>query len=204
MQRALPDEGSTSTSRELQGSAAPPEALIRTAAGRITFWSPGLARRYGYSSEVACGRMAHELLQTILPRPPRDIEAVLAERSQWDGPLLQRHMDGRLIITSSSWYLHRNADGESLVTELHHDLTGLNDAVCADVANLLGALSHELSEPLTAITGYLGGMREVLRSPGPDLAGVRAATDAAAKQATRAAEALRLLRHLAATMQRAQ
>jgi signal transduction histidine kinase len=147
--------------------------------------------------------MAHQLLRTVYPQPTLDIAAVLAERNQWDGPLLQRHMDGHLMMTSSTWYLHRHTDGDSFVTELHHDLADLNDTACADVANLLAALAHELSEPLTAITGYLGGMREVLRSPGQDLASVRAATHAAAEQATRAAEAVRLLRHLAATMQRA-
>ena len=38
--------------------------LVRSLDGRITFWSPAMERRYGFTSEEAVGKVAHQLLGT--------------------------------------------------------------------------------------------------------------------------------------------
>jgi hypothetical protein len=173
-----------------------PEALIRTVDGSITFWSPGMARRYGFLSNEAQGRRSHDLLGTIFPRPREDIQAVLADRGNWSGLLIQRHSDGRLLLTASAWYLHTRNGGDGLVTEVHCDVVGTDAIPRRDAADLLGSLNHAMSESLTSMGSYLSGVRSMLRVEAPEMRRLRDGVDAASAQVARGAETLRLLRQL--------
>src|SRR4029077_8590429 len=67
---------------------ASPDRLIRTMEGRITSWSSGMQRRYGFTRRDARGQTAHQLLRTTFPQTLQEIEATLVHRNSWSGGLI--------------------------------------------------------------------------------------------------------------------
>ena len=177
------------------------DKLIRTMEGRITSWSPGMQRRYGFTRQDARGQTSHQLLRTTFPQTLQEIEATLVHRNSWSGGLIHRHADGNAVMTANHWQMHRNSgDQVCLVTEVHSDIAQEGEGAYHEVADVLSALAHELGEPLTAIYNYLDGMRCVLRLGRPDPASMRRAIEEASSQIARSAGGVLLLRHLANRM----
>jgi PAS domain S-box-containing protein len=129
---------------------------------------------YGYTPAEALGRVSHELLHTEFPEPRADIEAKIAEEGRWDGELVQQCSDGRAIVVMSRWAAHRDRDGRLLgAMQANRDITSrkraeaelLRRASALEQANKQLArsneeleqfayiASHDLSEPLRAISG---------------------------------------------------
>lgn len=179
------------------GTSIAPAMLIRTLAGRVTMWSPAMEQRYGFSSGDALGQTAHELLRTVFWKPQRDIEAVLIERQSWNGGLMHRRADGGAVLTAHHWHLHDAADvSEPLLSELHADVV-LADAHCANVlADLIGSIGHELSQPLTAMANYVLGANRTLQPARTDNAKPNEALAAAIEQIDRIKEGMTLFRSL--------
>jgi len=173
-------------------ATAPPDMLIRTVEGRLTFWPPCMEQRYGFTSEQALGRTSHQLLKTIFPQALNDIEETLQRQSNWSGGLIHHHADGRAIIVIGHWYLQRTADGQDpIVTELHSAVAG------NQVADLIAVLAHRLSEPLTAVNNYINAAQRVLDHGWPDRDSLRTALAQATSQIARGAEGVKLMRDLA-------
>ncbi len=100
------------------------QGIMRKLDGRITFWNSGAQRLYGYRPEEAVGRISHELLQTVFPRPRREIEAALLQDGHWHGELAHRHRDGTALNVVSHWALSRGEVGEAdVVIEVGSDIT---------------------------------------------------------------------------------
>jgi len=200
--RPRPADGAGDDVRHGQGSTtATPSMLIRTLEGCITFWSPGMVNRYGFTSSDALGRTSHQLLGTVFPRTLPEIEAVLAAEHAWRGGVIHRHADGRPIMTVNHWFLSRDgADQDWRVSELHSDVVPGGEDAYDQVADLLEMLTHELSEPLTAIRNYLDGSRRILQSAWPDLHHLREALTQMRNQIARGSVGVRLLRALAVAM----
>jgi len=179
------------------GTSIAPAMLIRTLAGRVTMWSPAMEQRYGFSSGDALGQTAHELLRTVFWKPQRDIEAVLIERQSWSGGLMHRRADGGAVLTAHHWHLHDAADvSEPLLSELHADVV-LADAHCANVlADLIGSIGHELSQPLTAMANYVLGANRTLQPARTDNTKPNEALAAAIEQIDRIKEGMTLFRSL--------
>ena len=100
------------------------QVMVRDTKGRIQVWSGGTEKLYGYTREEAVGRISHELLHTQFPEPLEQIEERLEHDGTWEGELLHRTRDGRLVIAASVWVLHRGGNGKSsLVVESITDIT---------------------------------------------------------------------------------
>lgn len=181
-----------------QGPPAAPANLTRTMAGCITSWSAGMEQRYGFTGEHALGQISHQLLRTAFPRKLLDIEATLASLHAWSGALIHRHCDGSSVVSVNQWRVR--PDGEMRnwsITEVHSNLAADDKEMRDHLADTIEVLSHELSEPLTAIRGYVNGARRLLQTGWPDLASVRGAMTQASDQIERGAEVAHLLRELA-------
>ena len=100
------------------------QIMVRDTTGRIQVWGGGTEKLYGYTREEAVGRISHELLHTQFPEPLEQIEERLEHDGTWEGELLHRTRDGRLVIAASVWVLHRAGHGKSsLVVESITDIT---------------------------------------------------------------------------------
>lgn len=182
-------------------SAVMPDTLIRTMDGHITAWSPGMEQRYGYPAADALGHTSHGLLRTLFPRSLPEIEAILVSRRYWSGGVVHRHADGGLVAAINDWTLSGEGDDRSwFVTEVHSDVARAKTDPSRHCADILEVLVHELSEPMTAISAYVGGAQRILRSGWPDLASARVAVARVSDQITRGAQPLRLLRELTIAM----
>lgn len=172
--------------------------LIRTIEGHITFWSPSMAQRYGFTSEEALGRVSHELLRTLFPHALRDIADALVDRKSWSGGLILHRADGQSVMAANHWYFHADLDGRgAFVTEVHSDIARTGTVAYAEIADMMAAIAHEMAEPLTAIGSYSAAAQRILDSPWPNSADLREAVTRIAGQVPRTAETVRLLRDLA-------
>jgi two-component system, cell cycle sensor histidine kinase and response regulator CckA len=80
--------------------------------GRILFWNHGADRVYGWTSEIAKGRLLPELLY-----PPESTDflgnlAAISEKNESRSEEKHLHQSGRTIVVDSRWTLVRNAAGD--------------------------------------------------------------------------------------------
>jgi PAS domain S-box-containing protein len=136
--------------------------------GRITYWNRGAEDTYGWTAAEAMGQSSQELLGTESPRPLREIEGQVLRTGRWEGELLHRLRDGRVIVVDSRWALRTDAAGApDGFLEVNRDITerkrleqalrtGHDDMVRASEAKsaFLSRMSHELRTPLNAILGF--------------------------------------------------
>ena len=100
------------------------QALIREPDGRVTFWSAGSERLYGWTAREMTGRPVHETLATQFPQPPATIAVALRRDGRWDGELRQARRDGTVIAVASHWVLLRGGDGHGdRILEINTDVT---------------------------------------------------------------------------------
>jgi len=105
------------------------QGMMRDLDGRISFWSVGAERLYGYRPDQALSRISHDLLQTGFPRPLPEIQAALLRDGQWQGDLAHVREDGSRLFVASHWALHRGNAGEAdVIIESNNDITGLKRA----------------------------------------------------------------------------
>ena len=166
-------EAALASRRELLELAHDAAFLTDTNA-QIHYWNTGAEQTYGYTPAEALGRVSHELLRTEFPEPLAGIRAKVARDGNWDGELVQRRSDGRVIVVMSRWAAHRARDGRLLGTmQANRDITSRKRdeaelvlrAAELEQANVQLArsneeleqfayiASHDLSEPLRAISG---------------------------------------------------
>jgi len=185
--------------------SASPDTLIRTMDGHITFWPPDMERRYGFTSSEALGCTSHQLLKTTFPQALPEIVAKLACQKTWSGVLIHRHADGRAVMAMNHWYLHQDIRNQTaLVTEAHSNIAQEGNIARQQLADVLAALAHELSEPLTAVSNYVDGTQRILQRGWPDLESLRNAMAQASNQIARSADGVRLLRDLVVAMRDAK
>jgi PAS domain S-box-containing protein len=128
------------------------QVMVRDLQGRITRWSRGAQKLYGYTGEEAIGQVSHELLRTEFPEPLETIERRLKSDGEWEGELSHRTRDGTQIDVASIWALHHDPDGNpSRVLESNSDVTGRKRAehkLAAQVArlDLLNTITRAIGE----------------------------------------------------------
>jgi PAS domain S-box-containing protein len=117
------------------------QVMVRDPGGRITSWSRGSEKLYGYTTEEALGSISHLLLQTVFPVPQEEIEAQFARTGVWEGELSRRTRDGRQINVAAVWVSHGDAHGKSRrLLESGTDVTERRRAELK-LANQLGRLN---------------------------------------------------------------
>jgi hypothetical protein len=171
--------------------------LIRTLDGRITFWSDAMEHRYGFAAADAVGQVSHRLLRTSSWQSHDEIQAELLERQSWHGGLILRRVDGQPVIATNHWRLHQPAgDRGAIVTELHADILPAGTPAAANLADVLTTIAQELSQPLTAAHGYIGGAGRALQPAWPDRVRSDQGISKARAQLDRAAEIVQQMREL--------
>jgi PAS domain S-box-containing protein len=92
--------------------------------GTIRFWNHGAERMYGFSKQQAVGKNAHDLLQTIFPKPVAEIKAMLVRDGRWEGELQQTAQNGARTIVAGRLVLQRDKNGEAFgFMEINNDIT---------------------------------------------------------------------------------
>jgi PAS domain S-box-containing protein len=159
--------------------------VIRDLKGRILLWNTGAEQMYGWSSEEAVGRIAHDLKQTKFPRPLEEIKARLLAHGHWEGEVIHVRKDGQRIVVASQWVLHRDEnDNPKAILEVNNDITErkqaereihrLNEELEQRVAERTAQLqavnkeleafsysvSHDLRAPLRHIDGFSQALLE--------------------------------------------
>ena len=90
----------------------------------ITYWNRGAQELMGWTAAQAVGKRAHELLQTVFPRPIEEIRAELLRTGRWEGELTKTRADGTQVVVASRWSLQRDADGRPLaILDTNNDIT---------------------------------------------------------------------------------
>jgi two-component system, cell cycle sensor histidine kinase and response regulator CckA len=182
-------EAETARSRELAQALDVSQALVRDLEGRISYWSSGAARLYGYSSTEAVGRSSHELLQTEFPMPLDEIRATLETAGRWEGEVIHVAKDGRRIHVATQWVLQRRRREDSpLVTEVNTDVTAqrlIEERVRQTermevVGQLAGGVAHEANNQMTVVLGatsFLLGRDDLPQTAIQDLGYIREAAE---------------------------
>jgi PAS domain S-box-containing protein len=117
---------------------APDAILVREiGSGAVLFWNRGAQDMYGWPAEEALGRVSHELLQTVFPRPIEEIEAELVRQGRWQGELVHITRDGRRLVVASRWAVQTDEEGRPVAfLEVNTDVTEQRRA-SAEQARLL-------------------------------------------------------------------
>jgi len=182
-------EAETARSRELAEALDVAQALVRDPEGRITYWSSGAARLYGYSAAEAVGRKSYDLLQTEFPLPLQEIRSTLESAGKWQGELVHVGKDGRRIHVAAQWILQRRRRDEAAsVVEVTTDVTAqrlIEERVRQTermevVGQLAGGVAHEANNQMTVVLGaasFLLGRNDLPDTARKDLEYIREAAE---------------------------
>ncbi len=166
--------------------------------GTIRFWSRGAQEMYGWRSEQALGRNAHELLQTVFPESLQEIKRKADERDHWEGELLQRRKDNSQVRMSSRWAVRRDGAGRSVgFLEINTDITEKrrieeqlrHTQKLESLGVLAGGVAHDFNNLLTGILGNASLALDGVEPHHPD----RVLMEEVMKAAERAADLTRQL-----------
>jgi two-component system, cell cycle sensor histidine kinase and response regulator CckA len=182
-------EAESARSRELAEALDVAQALVRDLDGRITYWSSGATRLYGYTASDAVGRISHELLQTEFPLPLDEIRSALHVGGRWQGELVHVARGGRRIHVAAQWILQRRRRQETAtVIEVNTDVTAqrLMEERARQtermevVGQLAGGVAHEANNQMTVVLGaasFLLGRSDLPETARKDLEYIREAAE---------------------------
>ncbi len=92
--------------------------------GGIESWNLGAEQLYGYAESEALGRVTHELIKSVHPKPWSGIEPELRANGFWEGEIRHHTKDGREVIVWARKRFLRGDDGIERVLEANRDITG--------------------------------------------------------------------------------
>lgn len=176
--------------------------FVRDLTGKVTYWSAGAERLYGWTKAEALGKVSNELLRTQFPLPLADIEIAVLVDGCWQGELVHTRRDGSQVRVASRWSLQRTAAGHAgAILELNTDITAERalreveqralEARLEGVQLAAREIAHLVNNDLQPALGLLDALRD---DPPRDLAPVwRALIPGAADGVTSAVRHIRRL-----------
>ncbi len=150
--------------------------VVRDLDQRITFWSKGAERLYGWSAGDVQGSLMQELLE-VDPVIYAEADRVVRETGEWNGEIQKHARDQTVLILNGRWTLMRDADGQPRsILSIDTDITEqkrieeqfLRAQRMESIGTLAGGIAHDLNNVLGPIMMSL----EVLsvRFPDPESA----------------------------------
>jgi PAS domain S-box-containing protein len=143
------------------------QVFVRDMESRVVFWPRGAEKLYGFTPQEALGILSHDLFHTEFPEPLEAVEKKLFETGMWEGELIHRKRNGRAVVVSSAWVLHRNTQGQPIrILETNTDITERKQAEerLAGQAEELSRQSEELFRSQLALETQTLMLRSVLDS----------------------------------------
>ena len=123
--KTLEEQAAVLTEQAALLDLAPDAIVVRDMQGHILFWSRGAEEMYGWPSEEALGRSAHDLLQTEYATSLEEAEATLLRRGRWEGEAIHHTRDGTRMAVASRWALQRGPDDAPIrMLTIDNDITG--------------------------------------------------------------------------------
>lgn len=134
--------------------------MVRDMNGTVQFWNSGAEALYGWTREEIVGQDMHTMLRTTFPMPQPEIEAILQQKSNWQGNLVQRTRSGEEVVVACRKTM--NHEGNAIL-EVSRDITqqlraeeALRESEkLAAMGRVAGIIAHEINNPLAAITNTL-------------------------------------------------
>ncbi|HEY2004208.1 MAG TPA: PAS domain S-box protein [Candidatus Saccharimonadia bacterium] len=77
--------------------------IVRDTEGRIAYWNKGAEAIYGFTSEQAIGKIAHDLLKTQFTTPLPEVLKQVTQLGHWTGELQHTRKDGKEVYVLSRW-----------------------------------------------------------------------------------------------------
>lgn len=136
--------------------------FVRDLEGRISFWSQGAERLYGWTAAEALGNVAQQLLKK---KEHADLQKALSttlEQGFWQGELTQFTKAGDSILVASRWTLVKDsANRPHSLLEVNTDITEKKRLEAQfyqaqrleSLGQLAGGIAHDLGNMLTPILG---------------------------------------------------
>jgi PAS domain S-box-containing protein len=159
-----------------------PDAIImRELGGKVTFWSKGAEKLYGWTKEEALGEQTHLLIRTKFTESFDEIKLKIAQNGYWSGELTQYTKDGGEVVVQSWWMGKPNEQGKiKEILESNVDITERkriqtkleeNAFLLEEYANRMEELANERAkqlkenERLVAIGQTAGMVGHDIRNP---------------------------------------
>ena len=133
--------------------------IVRDMDNRITFWSRGSERIYGWTFPEAKGRVAPELLQAD-SETFSQADRAIREVGQWKGEIQKRTKKGNVIMLDCRWTLMRDELGDARsILSIDTDITErkkleaqfLRAQRMESIGTLAGGIAHDLNNVLSPI-----------------------------------------------------
>ncbi|HEX8580615.1 MAG TPA: PAS domain S-box protein [Allosphingosinicella sp.] len=195
----------------------PDAMIVIDEAGLIRSFSPAAERLFGWSAAEATGKN----VSMLMPAPHREAHDGYLQRyystgerriigigrvvvgARKDGSTFpmelavgeMRGKDGR-YFTGFIRDLSERQEAERRLQEMQSELVHVSRLTA--LGEMASALAHELNQPLSAISNYVTGSRQLLARPGSDPEKIRDALERASDQALRAGQIIRRLREFVA------
>ena len=130
--------------------------IVQDKDSKITFWSKGAEKIYGYSEKEALGKMASEFLKTRFPVPLGEIHREVRNNKVWKGELTHMTASGRELTVESRWTLiEDDSDKEAYsYLEVNTDITKRKELE-QQRENFISFATHELNAPLAAMKVFI-------------------------------------------------
>jgi PAS domain S-box-containing protein len=98
--------------------------FVRNLKGKILYWNRAAERLYGWPRDQAQGKIAHELLSSVFPKPWNEIQADVFQDGSWEGEVVHRRLDGGTVFVTSRWVARRDAAGNPVaILASNRDIT---------------------------------------------------------------------------------
>jgi PAS domain S-box-containing protein len=98
--------------------------FLRDFDGRIVYWNKASEELYGWRSDEAIGRSAHELLGSRHSESLTELEARLRIEGRWQGDLARTTAAGADVLIEACWSIRRNGAGTPIdIVETGRDIT---------------------------------------------------------------------------------